>query len=428
MANPNIKRKKILIIGASIMECFIVKRAQELGIYAIVTDNYEDRRLSPAKEIADESWDISWTNIDELAEKCKNEKIDGVIAGFSEFRIESQIKLSEKLGTPCYITERQLSVTRDKLQFKDVCKKSGLQVVPEFSEKEAEVNLPVIIKPVDRGGSIGISVAHDVDELQDGIKKAYEASPSKTIVIEKFMGHMNKYDVYYMIQNGDVSLIGSSDTMMCDNKYGREFYQAGWYFPSVYEKVFEEKCGKEIRNLLKNLDVKDGYITISAFVDQNQDFYIFETGLRLSGELSFLYTEHAYGINFLDYLLNYAVNLEVAPKDFSKRSNNNKFMVANVFSESGKIISRTGLSQRGEGYVTYDFLGSFDEVDGSHGKDLSTVAISFITGNSDYDIAAKIDLISDKICLESDRRSLIYDKIDSKKFIAFCEERGHIKK
>ena len=64
-----LKGMKLLVLGASPDEITLVKRAQEFGIYVIVTDYNTDRKLSPAKDIADEAWDISWSEIDDLEKK-----------------------------------------------------------------------------------------------------------------------------------------------------------------------------------------------------------------------------------------------------------------------------------------------------------------------------------------------------------------------
>ena len=62
-------RRKILILGGAAFHVKLVKAAQELGAYAIVTDNLPADR-SPAKQIADEYWDIDIYNISALVEKC----------------------------------------------------------------------------------------------------------------------------------------------------------------------------------------------------------------------------------------------------------------------------------------------------------------------------------------------------------------------
>ena len=67
---PDLSGKKLLILGAGAVETTLVYRAKELGIHTIVTDYNLDHRLSPAKDIADESWDISWSDIDALEKEC----------------------------------------------------------------------------------------------------------------------------------------------------------------------------------------------------------------------------------------------------------------------------------------------------------------------------------------------------------------------
>ena len=59
-------KKIILILGGDYLEIEIVKRAKSLGYYTIVTDNHYDWMLSPAKQMADEGWNISWSDIDAL--------------------------------------------------------------------------------------------------------------------------------------------------------------------------------------------------------------------------------------------------------------------------------------------------------------------------------------------------------------------------
>lgn len=93
LLKQNLAGKKLLVLGASVNEITLVERAQEYGVYVIVTDYNLDYNLSPAKKLANKAWNISWSDIDELEKKCREENIDGVIAGYSEFRVENTIKL-----------------------------------------------------------------------------------------------------------------------------------------------------------------------------------------------------------------------------------------------------------------------------------------------------------------------------------------------
>ena len=109
------KCKKLLILGATAGEIALIKRAQAQGIYVIATDNHMDYSLAPAKRIANEAWDISWSDLDELEKRCRAERINGVLAGYSEFRVDNMMQLCKRLGLPCYINQEQLDITRDKI-------------------------------------------------------------------------------------------------------------------------------------------------------------------------------------------------------------------------------------------------------------------------------------------------------------------------
>lgn len=296
--------KKLLILGGGVHESFLVNRAHLLGYYTIVTEHYDNGQCSPAKQYANESWDISWNDTDRLCEQCKSIGVNGVIAGFSEYKVEALIRLTEKLGLPCYCTMDQLNVTREKNFFKKTCRKYGLPTVHEFLSKcdVTDEDFPVIVKPVDRGGSIGITTAFNKEELDKSVEYALSLSDSKQIVIERFMRDYTKFDVYYLIIDGKYYYFTSSDTQMHQLSAGTETLQKIWTYPSRFEKSFLKLYDEKIQNMLKGCGIKQGYITISAFA-KGDEFYFFETGFRLSGEHSFDISEMNIGINYIDYMI-----------------------------------------------------------------------------------------------------------------------------
>ena len=64
----DLKGKKLLIVG-SYNESDMVEVAHEMGLYVIVVDNVLDRKVAHAKNVADEAWDISYTDIEAVAAK-----------------------------------------------------------------------------------------------------------------------------------------------------------------------------------------------------------------------------------------------------------------------------------------------------------------------------------------------------------------------
>ena len=344
------KMKKLLILGASIRENVIIRHARKLGIYTIVTDYHEDWSLSPAKYAADEAWNISWSEIDTLAAKCAEEHISGILAGFSEFRIQRLIDLCAATHLPCYLTSWHLHVTRDKLAFKQLCREYDVPTVPEFQKDDvlAPADFPVIVKPVDQAGSIGMSVANNEEELRHSIDYALSLSESGKMVIERFCDNSYiKFDVFYVIHQGVPYLIGTNDTVMCQGKKGYGTLQKAWLFPSIYEKEYMKECEGKVRNMLCGMNIDYGYITMSSFY-KDHHFWFFECGFRLSGEHSYNFAEEACGINYVDYLIRRAIGDEVTDFSFHPHNERIKMVVLNFFGIQGVVSSIQGLEHIGE--------------------------------------------------------------------------------
>ena len=179
----DLRGKKLLILGAYKTEIEIVNAARELGVYSITTDNHEDWNLAPAKKVSDEAWNVSWSDIQTLEKKCIDANVDGLIAGFSERRVRYAKELAEKLNLPFYAENVILDFIFSKDAFRDICVKSGISLPKHFDIND-EIKFPVIVKPVDNGGSRGISICNHKNELDFAYNKALSVSDSKKVIIE----------------------------------------------------------------------------------------------------------------------------------------------------------------------------------------------------------------------------------------------------
>ena len=127
----DLKNKKLLILGSNAITCEIVEAAKTLGVYTIVT-SWNKLEDAPAKQIADEYWDISLTDYDALLKKRKEECIDGILTGFTDSYLLPYQHLCELAGLPCYATKEVFETTIDKAKFKQLCRDNGIPVIPEY--------------------------------------------------------------------------------------------------------------------------------------------------------------------------------------------------------------------------------------------------------------------------------------------------------
>lgn len=343
--NRSIKGKRLLVLGASIDEVTLVKRAQELGVYVVVTDYYTDMNISPAKLIADEAWNVSWSDLDELEKLCRDKEINGITAGYSEVRVDMLIQLCERLDLPCYITPEQLAITRNKVKFKNTCRKNKVPVVKEYSCIEEVDEYPVIVKPVDRGGSIGISVASDHDELVKAFDYAMEMSLTKQVIIEKYMD-CRKMDVSYVIEDGEIEFASSDDTIMAQNNGAEKVVQSGWVYPHREVESFAEKEDAHIRSMIKDMGITYGSIFFSGFIDAEGNYTFFECGFRLGGGHDDEYVYRRGLMNFLDVFIFHALQGNTEGMERNEPLNPKlKLATINFYAKSGTISEISGVDE-----------------------------------------------------------------------------------
>ncbi|MGN1157366.1 MAG: acetyl-CoA carboxylase biotin carboxylase subunit family protein [Agathobacter sp.] len=340
------KGKKLLILGATTGEVSLVKRAQSFGVYVIVTDNNTDYTLSPAKYVADEVWDVSWSDIDTLEKLCQENRVNGVTAGYSEFRIENLIKLCERLKLPCYATMEQLEITRDKIKFKNECRKNNVPVVKEYASVDEVEQFPVIVKPVDRAGSIGISVANNKEELQKAYEYAMEMSVKKQVIIEQFIYLADKMDVYYAVEDGRIELLSSNDAINASDNGFSKVVQSSWVYPEKHLRAVLDKEDKNLRKMITGMGIKYGCIFFSGFVDQNEEFVFFECGFRLEGGHQYEYVSRKGPINFLDLFIWHALTGNTKGMERTPDKNPNlKCVTINFYAKSGVIAEIKGAEE-----------------------------------------------------------------------------------
>ena len=295
----NLKGKKLLILGAYGTEIEIVKCAQTMGVCTIVTDNHTDWSLAPAKYAADEAWDVSWTDYETLEKMCLSHGVDGIMGGFSERRVACVQELSSRLGLPFYANGADLNKILRKDNFREACVSAGVDVPKCYSYND--ICLPVIMKPADNGGSRGITVVRNDDDIAKAYKKAANASDTNSVVIEEYIT-ADEVMIYYVVHNGIATLSAMCDRYMHVFDSNITQLPVGYRFPSKHLELFENKHDEKFKKLIAELGIQNGLIAFQSFVDGDR-VLPFDPTYRLDGTMAYYTTQHANGSNVLERLI-----------------------------------------------------------------------------------------------------------------------------
>ena len=342
MKNSKIAGLKLLILGGSVNEVPLVQRAKELGVYTIVADYFTDRLISPAKNLADEVWDENWMDVDRMAQLCLEAGVEGITAGYSEVKIDYLIQLCQKLNLPCYSTAEQLEITRDKVKFKEECRRCSVPTVREYNCPDEVDEYPVIVKPVDRGGSIGISIASNRQELDTAYAYAMEMSYKNQVIIEKYMT-CRKVDIYYAVEDGVVTPITTCDVVMSEKNGLERVVQNAWLYPHNKEKNLLEKEDRHLRSMIQDMGIRYGCIFFSGFIDKTDNYTFFECGFRTEGGHQHEYVRRRGYYNYLDLFIHHALlgttkYMDRAPELHPAL----KLLTVNYYAKSGIIAKING--------------------------------------------------------------------------------------
>ena len=314
--------KKLLILGGSSYMIDPVRKAKEMGIYTIVTDLHGIDRC-PAKLIADEYWDISLMDYETLVPKIKDEQIDGILTGFTDAFLLAYQHLCELTGLPCYATKEQIELSIDKDAFKKLCRQNGVGVVPEydvscFDTKVISKSNPVIIKPVDNSGSNGIFICDDPDEYNRLKKESLSYSRSGKVLVEKYM-QCDDVSFEYKIQDGEITLSSICDRFI-HNTEGVGSVTSGLIYPSKYLARYRAEQDQKVVDMFRSIGLQNGVLFMQAFVDDN-GFYFYEMGYRLSGGRHYIFTENQNDDSSLVQLICFALTGEMSSRRIAEIAN-----------------------------------------------------------------------------------------------------------
>lgn len=312
-------KKKMLMLGTGYGSIEMIKYARKQGIYTIVTD-YDEPEKSVAKLEADEYWMINTSELDLLEQKCREENINAVICGISEFNLEMCMKLCERLGYPCYCTEEAWHYSRDKQDFKNVCKELGAPLATDYylsdaltEEELSSVIFPVVVKPVDLNGNRGISYCHNREELVEAYKYAKSLSKSDKIIVERMIQGEEWY-AYYAMADGEISLV-AMNAMYSQPGEPKNCYSITTTVSDHVERYCREMNPK-IVEILKKIGCREGIGWVQVMLDQEDNkFYIIEMGYRLDGDEMFIPYREMGIFDSIKWIVDYAFGKKNLPDE-----------------------------------------------------------------------------------------------------------------
>lgn len=278
--------KKLAIIGASYLQRPLVEKAKEMGLYTICFAWAEG---AVCKDLVDEFYPISIVDKEEILQICQEKQIDGICTIASDVAAPTVAYVAEKMGM--IGNSHQASVTaNNKFAMRQAFMNAGVPC-PKFlcvedctdatiDKIEQSMKLPLIVKPADRSGSLGVTKVENIEELKDAIDNALACSFKKQAMVEEFVGG-REISVEFISYQGKHYPLQITDKVTTGAPH---FVELEHHQPSILSAEMYAKIYAITENALNALGITNGASHSEYKITEVGDIYVIEIGGRMGGD------------------------------------------------------------------------------------------------------------------------------------------------
>ena len=274
-------RTKIAVIGANYQYLSFYKQAKALGyeIYSFARACDDN----PCWEIADHHYDLAFKDKEKILEICKQEGVQGVTTFLLESALPCMYYVAEGLGSPCNSKECQ-ALTANKYTMREQMRKCGVsipayQAIKSKSEK-IDIPFPVIVKPADSGGSRGVTLVNNQEELDAALDRAFVYSANQTVMIEQFIVG-REFSIESISFKGKHYVLQITDKVTTEAPY---FVELAHHQPADLTLKQRTDIANLTIQMLNALKIENSAGHTEIKMDANGVPYVIEMGPRMGGD------------------------------------------------------------------------------------------------------------------------------------------------
>lgn len=275
--------KKLLIIGASILQLPAIKKAKEMGLYVAVAD-YNPNAVGI--QYADVFFNASTIDIDAICNVAKEFKPDGIMTLATDMPMRSIAAATSMLGLPGISMDTAIKST-DKGEMIRAFKEHNVES-PWFYIVNDEDNLhnllpnlsyPCILKPTDNAGSRGVMLVNSEEELMDAYKYSVSQSRGGNVIIEEYLTGP-EVSVEIMVIDNEPHVLQVTDKLTTGAPY---FVEMGHNQPSLLNNEDIVRIKDLACRAVKSVGINCGPSHVEIKLTPNGPKMI-ELGARMGGD------------------------------------------------------------------------------------------------------------------------------------------------
>ena len=342
--NINTNTKKIMILGASILQVPLIKKAKELGYYVIVLDMNSN---AIGVKYADEFFEVSTIDIDKVLEVAKQIKPNGIVTAATDMPMRCIGKVNDELGLNGISYDVAINST-DKFEMISKFKMHNVpspwfycvDSIEELNYVASQIKYPVIMKPVDSSGSRGVVLVRTYDEMSSNFFYSKQHSKNGKVLIEEYMIG-KEISVEVLVENKKIFIVTMTEKITSGSPH---FVEIGHIQPARFNKKIKNNIVCVVENAIKALGIDNGAAHVELMITED-GAKIIEVGARLGGD--FITSDLVPLSTGVDMLQN-VIRIACGEKINVKKKINKVAIIKFLYLNNGTISSISGVEEAKE--------------------------------------------------------------------------------
>ncbi|MBR2554056.1 MAG: ATP-grasp domain-containing protein [Aeriscardovia sp.] len=374
--------KKALVLAGGIAQVALLNELKSRGYFTMLAD------MNPscvAAKYADEFYQISAMDIEEIEALVKEKSIDMVLTACADQILVAEVRVCEDLGLKTYIDSNTTDLVSNKHLMKDIFIKNEIPtskyvVLEDFDERSVSgLNFPVVVKPVDAYSARGVNRCNNLEELKANYTTAISFSRSKKAVVEEFVDG-DEITVEAFIREGKayVLCIGSKQKLS-----NGKFVLAGSIYPADISAELIEEINITTQKIADAFHLINSPLNINMITD-GKHAYVLEFCARTGGFVKYEITRIMSGFDPIKAIVD--LHEGIVPEIGTLKPQNKYLMTCYLYCSDGVLDRYEGFENMyDQGIISKYYLvrnkgHQFKAIDSNGDR-----AAGFFVQDDDYD-------------------------------------------
>lgn len=278
--------KKLAIIGASYLQRPLVEKAKEMGLYTLC---FAWEEGAVCKDLVDEFYPISIVEKEQILAICQEKHIDGICTIASDVAAPTVAYVANKMGL---VGNDYVAAIRanNKYAMREAFMKADVPCPKYLCVTDSDdhtlytihhtLSLPIIVKPSDRSGSLGVTKVEDWSQLSSALSMSLEKSFAHEAMVEEFI-EGREISVEFISYQGKHYPLQITDKVTTEAPH---FVELEHHQPSTLSKEMYDKIYAITDRALTALGLTNGASHSEYRITQDGRIAVMEIGGRMGGD------------------------------------------------------------------------------------------------------------------------------------------------